>query len=308
MCLAKRCQRSASACCIAVLSSSFPEFVSVYPFATVVAAVAAAARLSPLPSLLSLLSPPLLLLLLLLQATRLAVSRARPPLAACARVWALRQGPLGRLEPGGWATHHHIAAAAKERAFWSKVCFCIRGRGALAMQSANSSSSTLAFKLFICATHWMQRPTSPCPTHPSHPPIPSHSHCVLRTTHTGGRVWLPAGPSPPLRLPHCTPTQQLVSAACTGGHLLPLCLPIRRAAGSRDRQAGSAGVGHQGQGRGWWRRRTGTKAAAEEGGPRSASDVPGRCFSVKVCGVDRRRECCVMALPGGLVDSMFVGL
>jgi hypothetical protein len=60
--------------------------------------------------------------LLLAQATRLAVSRAHPPLAACARVWALRQGPLGRLEPGSWASAYHLAAAVKERVFWSKVC------------------------------------------------------------------------------------------------------------------------------------------------------------------------------------------
>jgi hypothetical protein len=58
---------------------------------------------------------------LLLQAARMALSRARPPLAACARVWALRQGPLGRLEGGTWASLHHMAAAAKERTFWSKV-------------------------------------------------------------------------------------------------------------------------------------------------------------------------------------------
>lgn len=56
-----------------------------------------------------------------LQATRLAVSRVRPPLAACARVWALRQGPLGRLEAGNWPLGYHMAAAAKERALWSKV-------------------------------------------------------------------------------------------------------------------------------------------------------------------------------------------
>ncbi len=62
-----------------------------------------------------------MLFLLLLQAARMALSRARPPLAACARVWALRQGPLGRLEGGAWGSLHHIAAAAKERAFWSRV-------------------------------------------------------------------------------------------------------------------------------------------------------------------------------------------
>lgn len=56
-----------------------------------------------------------------LQAARLAVSRARPPLAACGRVWALRQGPLGRLEAGSWAGQHHMAAVAKERAYWSRV-------------------------------------------------------------------------------------------------------------------------------------------------------------------------------------------
>lgn len=60
-----------------------------------------------------------------LQAARLAVARVRPPLAACARVWELRQGPLGRLEPGGWASPYHIAAAAKERAFWDKVCVVV---------------------------------------------------------------------------------------------------------------------------------------------------------------------------------------
>jgi hypothetical protein len=60
--------------------------------------------------------------LLLPQAARLAVSRAHPPLAACARVWALRQGPLGRLEPGSWASAYHLAAAGKERVFWNKVC------------------------------------------------------------------------------------------------------------------------------------------------------------------------------------------
>jgi hypothetical protein len=56
-----------------------------------------------------------------LQAALLAVSRARPPLSACGRVWALSQGPLGRLEVGSWAGQHHMAAAAKERAYWSRV-------------------------------------------------------------------------------------------------------------------------------------------------------------------------------------------
>lgn len=64
-----------------------------------------------------------------MQAARLAVSRARPPLAACGRVWALRQGPLGRVEVGSWAGQHHMAAAAKERAYWSRVSDWVRHTG-----------------------------------------------------------------------------------------------------------------------------------------------------------------------------------
>lgn len=55
------------------------------------------------------------------QASRLAVSRARPPLAAPASVLAARQGPCGSMQGGGWPSHYHLAAAVRERAFWAKV-------------------------------------------------------------------------------------------------------------------------------------------------------------------------------------------
>eukprot|EP00879_Flechtneria_rotunda_P032122 GHRR01035279.1.p1 GENE.GHRR01035279.1~~GHRR01035279.1.p1 ORF type:complete len:291 (+),score=93.29 GHRR01035279.1:103-975(+) len=52
---------------------------------------------------------------------RIAVSRQRPPLAACPSVWARREAAVGRLEPGGWPHASHMAAAARERGFWSLV-------------------------------------------------------------------------------------------------------------------------------------------------------------------------------------------
>jgi hypothetical protein len=55
------------------------------------------------------------------QAKRIAVNRQRPPLAASAAVWARREAPTGRLEQGGWPTAAHLAAAIREREFWSKV-------------------------------------------------------------------------------------------------------------------------------------------------------------------------------------------
>lgn len=68
------------------------------------------------------------------QAGRVAVSRLRPPLAASPGVWARREAPTGRLQPGGWPTAAHLAAAAREREFWAKVGALVWNPGAYPVQ------------------------------------------------------------------------------------------------------------------------------------------------------------------------------
>jgi hypothetical protein len=55
------------------------------------------------------------------QAQRLAVGRARAPLAAAPSVWARRHEAVSRLDHAPWPHAAHAAAAATERTFWSRL-------------------------------------------------------------------------------------------------------------------------------------------------------------------------------------------
>jgi len=54
------------------------------------------------------------------KAQRLALNRARPPLAAAPSVWARRQEPISSLDHATWPHSAHATAAAAERAFWAQ--------------------------------------------------------------------------------------------------------------------------------------------------------------------------------------------